>query len=509
MPELLPNPPKPFVCNMFVPCIKSTVIPKKSASSLMYYTGFAILAMAFTMACKGPMPKTVVYPDPANLHVLQGVSESPFFQVGVEEDTAFVYYGKDDAPDSSYADQGISFLSFEMSYGPVKVNVHTMEPIDSFVLHPFKGHAVQAAAHQLHVTFDEPDKLLATVYFEQGGEQKLLLSAEMPDWKKPSPKDKGVLYFGPGVHQKGENWNPFTDGIHTLYLEGGAVLEATLNVAGGKSIQILGRGIFAQAFSTQHQTDGSSGVSLTNIKKVRIEGITVLNSPGTQLAIHNADEVLLKNRKLCGYGEKQNDGLHLFSRNVIAEDLFVLASGNRIVLNGLYHDTGAAQDLAGCIAENIQLRDIKLFGVKTGADILLSRDANHDVRTVLIEKVSSLSPTSGSFVAAHHRGTGNILDVVIIDSKVHHPNLVDVHVLEGSEPAKLRSLYLDNIQVDAEPHEIEGAISGFSASRNVTDVIFTNISANGGMVSALDQMNISTNAFAHELQVRVEERDEY
>lgn len=489
------------------------------------FWGLLFLVLTLHVGCNEPMPKTVVYPSPGNLAQIEGLSESDFFKVKVEADSAFVYYGKDEAPDTAYDGKGISFLSFEMSYGPVNLEVSTTEPIDSFSVTPFNGSTNLTNSTHLHVSFNEPDKLLLTVFLKKSGKQQLVLSAEMPDWKKPKVDERGVLYLKPGIHQKGENWDPFTEQIHTLYLEGGAVLQTTLNVKGGKSAHIKGRGIVTQAFAkhASRKDDDAEpwfarcqGIAITNTKKVKIEGITVMNSPGCQLAVNNADELLMNNVKLCGFGEQDNDGLHLFSRNVIAEDLLVISSGDRITLNGLYDNQTSqsegdktANKLTGCIAENIQIRDFKAYGVKNGADIMLSKNANHDLRTVLIENVASLAPTSGGFIAANHHGKGGIFDVVIVNSKVYHSQLINVQIKKGVGQGKLRSLYLDNIDIDAQTSQIGSAIHGFSPERNVTDVIFTNLSAQGNFVKEFTQMGIKTNPFVSDIQVKVEIRDEY
>lgn len=479
------------------------------------------LALVFIISCNEPMPKVTLYPAPEGLALVNGLTESPFFKVLVEDKKAFVYYGKDDSANVAYEGKGISFMSFEMSYGPVLMDVLSIEDIDSFQIRPSPGKYEELGKRQLRVIVDEPSKFLITLYLKEGGRQDLILSAEMPDWKKPKPDDKGVLYLKPGVHQFGEAWSPFVDGIHTLYLEGGAVVEATLNIRNNNKVSILGRGIFSQNFANkpENKLEKGRGISITDVKKVRVEGITVINSPACQLAINNAEEVILKNIKLCGFGSRNNDGLHLYSRNVIAEDLFICSSNDRICLNGIYdtqRDLQAGESLekrlTSTIVENIQIRNAVLYGIKNGADLMLSRNANADIRTVLVENISSLADTENGFVSSIQKGSGNIYDVVVVDSKLHHGHLLDMQILDSpngeQNKGEIRSVYLDNISVALAKNEIGIRLSGASIKNQIMDVIFTNISTNNGMVNAFEEMSIDTNAYVSDIKVQVVERDE-
>lgn len=486
---------------------------------------FPFLAFFMLVSCNEPMPKTKLYAAPGDLSGITGVSESPYFGALIEGERAFVYYGKDDSADVAYRGKGVSFLNFEMSYGPVLMDVTTQEEIDSFRVQPNPGKFEMTGQKQINISVKEPTKFIVTVFSKENGQQNLIISAEMPDWKKPKEDAKGVLYLKPGVHKFGEGWNPFTNGVHTLYLEGGAVVEATLNVTGAKTVNIIGRGIFTQAFAKnptrkegeQRAWMGSGmGISITDVKNVRVDGIAILNSPSCQLAINNADEVIMKNVKLCGFGEANNDGLHLFSRNVIAEDLFICSSNDRIVLNGVYDNQKELQQnepldnrLTSTIVENIQIRDAVLYGIKAGGDIMISRNANADIRSVFVEDMISLAETENGFVAALHDGEASIYDVIVVNSKVHHRNLLDVQILDNEKTSsKIRSMYLDDIIVESTKKNIGIQMAGASKERFITDVIFTNITATDGLITNIGEMNLEKNAFVKEIKVKVVERDE-
>lgn len=481
-----------------------------------------VAAFVWGNSCNGPMPKTTVYASPGDLTNVEGLQECPFFNAFVDDQKAFVYYSKNALADSAYNGRGVSYLNFEMSYGPVMFDVVSNEAIDSFSIKPFEGEFEKVDSHKIHVVIEEPTKFLITLFLAESGMQDFIVSAEMPDWKKPKKDARGVLYLSPGVHKMGANWNPFKEGIHTLYLEGGAVLEATLNTLGTREVTILGRGIVSQAFAKNGKKEQPSwsavnqGISITDCKKVKIDGVAVMGSPGCQLGIYNADEVLLKNIKLCGFGAGTNDGLHLFSRNVIADDLWIVASGDRITLNGKYDaqqslaaDEPIETRLTSCIAENIQIRNVVSYGVKSGADLMLSRNADANIRTVLVENIASLTPTDFGFLSALHSGDADIFDVVIIDSKLYHGNLVNVEILPGEESGKIRSLYLDDISLTGDFKAIGKRIQGYSNQRNIEDVIFTNVSLNGENIPTFHQMNITNNSFVKDIKVKVELRDEY
>lgn len=482
-----------------------------------------LLAVGFILqSCNPPMAKTVVYDSPGDLSQVEGLSESPFFSATIDGKPAFVYYGKEDVNNRFYEGRGVSYLNFEMSAGPVNFEVLSSLPIDSFSILPFEGTVQRSGEKGLTISIDEPTKFLISTFSEKKERHDFIVSAETPDWKKPEKGDKGVLYLEAGIHHFGEAWNPFTNDIHTLYLEGGAVVEATLKIVDADKVSILGRGIFAQAFSKHGKRRipageawfaDCMGIYINKVKKVKVEGIAVLNSPSYQLEVNNANEFYMNNVKLCGFGESNNDGLHVYSRNATVENSFICSNDDRICLNGLFDNEKVLVEnepienrMSSCIVENVVLKDLVTWGCKNGADIMFTWNAAKDTRTVFVDNIMSLAPTNKAFISAMHGGSGLISDVVIANCHLYHGNLLDLRVNNascwGKGGGNISSIVIDNVSMDADPQNVGKQMLGFSTQSTISNVILSNLSANGKPIESLDQTGIVLNEFVKGIGVK-------
>ena len=108
--------------------------------------------------------------------------------------------------------------------------------------------AGKAGKRRISLTLDKPKKFLVSVKEIDGSWRYLIISAEAPFRNVPFKDDPSVIYLGPGVHHKGQAWEPFKDGKRTLYLAGGAVLEASLKTKKTDDIKIVGPGLMCGVF---------------------------------------------------------------------------------------------------------------------------------------------------------------------------------------------------------------------------------------------------------------------
>ncbi len=120
------------------------------------------------------------------------------------------------------------------------------------------------------ITFmlDKPQYL--SVEFNHAILQNLHLFANPLETEVYKKAEKGIMYFGPGVHAPLYLPNNLirVPGNTTVYLAPGAVLKAKLLVDGVENVRIIGRGILAHPVR---------GIEVTNAKNVLIDGITVVN----------------------------------------------------------------------------------------------------------------------------------------------------------------------------------------------------------------------------------------
>ena len=109
----------------------------------------------------------------------------------------------------------------------------------------------------------------------------LHLFANPIEKNKPNPKDKNVIYFGPGIHEI-PNQKLKVASNKTVYLAGGAVIKGRIALDNVSNVRIQGRGMVDEEirggihiansknvngiFASQCFTGGSDGVKIKTLK---------------------------------------------------------------------------------------------------------------------------------------------------------------------------------------------------------------------------------------------------
>jgi hypothetical protein len=322
------------------------------------------------------------------------------------------------------------------------------------------------------------------------------------------------------VHKFGRAWYPWAGGIHTVYLAAGAVVEATLKVRDRHNIRLLGRGLFIQsAFDHARKIVnghgwycGYMGMYFRDCTKVELDGIATLCAPSFQLEMANCDGVTLRNLKLCGFGENNNDGFHLYSRNVVLEDAFVAGNDDRICLNGLFdrdlppevaRTMEKGERLTDTTVQNVRIRRIVFWGLRNGGDIMITWNAGQITRDIVVEDCDSLAATNKAFVTLQHGGSSEIGGLHFRHCRLEHGNLLDVAVIEqrywGRGGGRVDDLHFEDITLAADPGQVGKSIKARSEAQRIDRVVFKNITANGHRVTALDQTAIKRGDFVGEI----------
>ncbi len=188
-------------------------------------------------------------------------------------------------------------------------------------------------------SMNEPRPL--TLLLDARDIEPLHLFTHRPETDIPSPDDPNVIYFGPGEH--------WVDTIkvrsgQTVYLDGGALVRAVLpagaqgrrsggvlklvgypggpvlDVSDASGVHIHGRGILD---GTALPHPARNLIRLHRSRRIRIEGITLRNSPNWHLPIVDCDEIEVDG--LCGLsGRLNSDGINcVSSRHVCVRNCFM------------------------------------------------------------------------------------------------------------------------------------------------------------------------------------------
>ena len=315
--------------------------------------------------------------------------------------------------------------------------------------------------------------------------------------------------------------------MHTLYISGGAVLEATIKSNNKRNVKILGRGLISQSFvchSEESSNDVNAreqewdadwlGVVFVDSRDIEIDGIAIASSPSYQLEVANCENVKVNNVKLCGFGEHNNDGIHTYSTNVLVENSFIASNDDRICITGLYDKENGtdniqwdgSNELTGVSVSNIVIKNMVFWGLdNNGADIMLTWNGSGYAKNILVEDVVSLTGTNKAFIAARHGGSADIHNVTFKNITIYHGNLFDVEIGEsnyqGAGGGKFRDVNLENIYLDVYASEVGKQLIGENEKSNIKGIYFKNISTKEGPVKDLGKFQINKNVYVSQLEI--------
>jgi len=249
---------------------------------------------------------------------------SPDYTVEVDGCPVFVYQARvraDKWPPGEWFGKPItpaeraSFVIFDMT-GAVTVTVRPTYPFNTAKVLPDRAGIVPESMYgSIRFTLEQPQHL--TILLDGTSEQVLHMFISEPEKKIPDPNDPNVLYFGPGLHEIGSI--QVLDG-QTIYIAGGAVVKAVilpgeighkhrfedaivyerpmLKVYRVSNVCICGRGILDGSHIPY--PDRVPAIHMLDASDVRVEGITLRESPGNVRIIESGNVFVNDVRIICG-----------------------------------------------------------------------------------------------------------------------------------------------------------------------------------------------------------------
>lgn len=140
--------------------------------------------------------------------------------------------------------------------------------------------------------------------------------AQVPD---PDTQDPNILYYGPGYHEVG---HLELKSNQTLYLAGGAVLDAYITATDAENVKILGRGIITGK-NYSYSPDRYQIITLIRCTNVYVEGITLMDSNAWTFVTKYCKDVTITDIKEVCDG-LNSDGFDICSsENVLIDNVFV------------------------------------------------------------------------------------------------------------------------------------------------------------------------------------------
>ena len=436
------------------------------------FAGFIIFS-GYSIGASASAAEVVTYSVPT------GEASSSEYQIQVADQKIDTYMAR--VLDPPFAEKRwdfggpYSFANFDMS-GTVTVRITSKRLLRNVVIRP-QSYGIKPTLmndHTISFTLERPLKISVE---PEGKKSPLLLFANPLETDAPKAGDKGVVYFGPGVHKPekivlGSN--------QTLYLAGGAIVKAEVLVK-GTNIRICGRGILDGSDWQWRTGPVGNLIAIRNSTDVEINGITLRGSSHWTIVPKNSKRITVRNVKLCNSRVQNDDGINpCNSQDVLITDCFIRSDDDCIALKGLDF-SGENSNVERIIVENSTLwcdrARIFLLGHESRAAFM---------RNITFRNLDIIHFTMTPFLLEPGEDM-RLEDITIEDIRMHGEGQREFirlrpvvnQYMRKKVPGFIRNVLFKNITLEGQPGEYLEQLKGADTEHNVRDVTFENVSISG------------------------------
>lgn len=296
---------------------------------------------------------------------------------------------------------------------------------------------------------------------------------------RPDPDGTNVIYFGPGVHEPGDNYN-ITSG-KTVYLAGGAVVKSTLVCDRVENVRILGRGILYQP---------DRGVQITFSKNVEIDGIMVINP--RHYTVFGGQSQGITVRSLKSFSSRGwSDGIDLMCcSDVLVDGVFMRNSDDCIAIYG--HRWNYYGDVRNVTVQNSTLWADVAHPVNMGTHG--NPDNPEVIENITLKNIDILNHDEPQInyqgCIAFNASDGNLIrNIRIEDVRVEdfeQGQLLNLRVTFNRKYATAPGRGIENVLIRNLTYIGNNAnlsiISGYNEQRTVRNIAFENLRINGQLI---------------------------
>lgn len=416
---------------------------------------------------------TSVFAQVTTWQTPEGFASEKFYSVKVNGIPVPVF----DTPVASYA-------VFDMK-GEVTVEVNTMYDVRWVDIRPLRWDMKPKYTGDNSFSFfmKEP----ANLSVELNGrirQQPLFVFAGKPEANKPSKTDENVIWFEGGKLYKDVKLE--LQDNQTVYIEGGAVVQGTIEARGKKNIRICGRGILDGSFVKDMPGNRHRWIGLVDSRDIQIEGITLHNGTTWQVALFHCDQVKINDIHLVSESGG-DDGMDICRcTNVIIDNVFAHTKDDCIAIKSQGDYPGSDP------TDNILVKNCVFWNSIWGNAIEIGFELYSDeVKNIRFENIDLIHVEDGAAMSIHNAGQAHVHDVVFENIRVEdcRQKLFDVAIFFSQwGPDGIRDKdwiaqnYLhgawDGVQkIPAGKEEYHSSFRG-----KVNNILFKNIQVVGGLL---------------------------
>jgi hypothetical protein len=450
-------------------------------------TYIASITLLLIMIFSEAGAEVVVYPTPP------GMASSPDFTLTADNQQIWVerigsklstfdytLYGSRDLEDLNAANFSCS--------GTVNIVIKANVKIDSFNIRPVSRNTKAVVnGSELTFTISGPQKL----YIEINNLPHLALFANPLEINPHKKGDPGVIYYGPGVHNPGRI-NLVSN--MTMYIAGGAVVNAEIFGRNLQNVTIEGRGII------------QGRIEITGCRNLNVNGIFIRNTKGWTNTLTDCHNSGFRNVKVFSYEAIYSvDGINPVScTNFTIDDCFMRCRDDCVAIKS--GDMKLKVDsvfVTNCIMVGWACSD----GITIGYELNGGPVQNIFVKNCDILYARGDGRTQGhsafSIVCDGPATVQNIhFEDIRVENQVEFKNL-ELIVTDGTmygtdPPGHIKGVYLKNVTWENKVRPF--ILTGYSPDNMVEDITFYKCSVGGKILTGLTDADIRINRFVRDIK---------
>ena len=448
---------------------------------------FALISvcMLLTTCVSGDVnsTKTITYPSIADLVT------SPDFKVkanGQEIWTEKVGAGGYEDrvpqdPDKKFiadAMEDLNIANFSCE-GKQQITITASETIQNYQIHP-KRKNIEAKVNGNTLTFsiDGPQNL----YVEINALPHLAIFANPLEENIPSPETPGVVYYAPGMHEVGEIT---LQSNQTIYIAGGAVVNANIRGADLENVKILGRGSL------------NGNMRINTSKNVEVNGIIMRSTRGWTNTLTDCYKAVYDNVKVFSYlGVYSLDGINpVCCKNVVINNCFIRTRDDCIAIK-------SPSRVANIHTDSISVTNCLLVGWQYADGVTLGFELQGGyVKDVFVRDCDIVRARGGGRTGGHSAfsivcdGPSKVFNIcfenIHITSDIEYKNL-EIIITDGTLYGKggighVNGVYMKDIYWENASKPF--VIQGYNDSHNAENIVFWNCYVGGKLLTKPEDAN--------------------
>jgi hypothetical protein len=372
--------------------------------------------------------------------------------------------------------------------GALQIKITAPEPISSYVIRPkSRGIKAELKGRELSFAIPGPQKL----YIELDGLPHLAIFANPLEVDPPQEGDAGVVYFGPGRHNPGQI---DLQSNQTIYIAGGAVVNARVRGSNVQNVRITGRGIL------------QGNVRISGASALEVNGIFNRNTSGWTNTLIDCRQSSYRNVKVFSYGKRWGlDGINPVSCvDFTIDDCFLRCRDDCVAIKSRNPDLRVDSIL---VANSVMVGWAYSDGITVGFELNGS-----PVENILVKNCDILYARGGGATGGHSGfsivcdGPAWVQNIryedIRVEEQIEFKNL-ELIVTPGKyygddPPGHIKGIYLKNITWENTSKPF--VVSGFSAANLVEDITFDHCEVGGKTLTKTSDANFKVNEFTQDIK---------